>query len=1572
MQGDKILPTQPYPEDNLTGIIIAEKNVPIEWNIGDIILDTYEVRDIFTSGGMGNVYRVHHRGWGMDLAVKSPKQEILNSATSIQNFVRECETWVNLGLHPHITSCYYVRNLGGIPRIFAEFIEGGSLRDWIDNGKLYEGGQQASLCRILDIAIQMAWGLQYAHEQDLIHQDVKPANILMTSDGVAKVTDFGLAKARAIIGDVLTPGKSRTLIASVGGMTPAYCSPEQAAKSTLTRRTDIWSWAVTVLEMFTGEVFWLGGQFAAQALEESRRNSSTRSELPTMPKSIINILQECLLLDPEARPNSMMEVADRFSTDFQKITGQKFTRLRPEVVQMIADNLNNKAVSYIDMGLINEAKKTFEDLIKINPSHIEGIYNRSLFEWRTGRKTDEQIIREFEALALIFPDEWSVKLFLSYIHIERGDRQGALDALGKIDHKTMKDAHLIEAQKKAAELIDCHERLLSNIRGSTILELLPGHLFCLSGWEDNSLRIIDVESGEQTKVFQGFLGYDIQSMVFLPCGCTMFSAGDDGRIHQWDTEEGRRIRILEGHAFRITALTTIKSQTLISAGMDRTIRYWDIQTGKCIKEIFHKDFRDIFTLAYSSKGELLYVGGSKVLTLNRVTGEIIREYAWETPNGTYDNILTSLAFCTERNIAFVGTHQNGAFILDLATGSRQFLKGSSEDQSLTEHIKSVAISASGKYGLISSSPGQISLWDLESGIRLDKFKVSISYTPEVAFSPDEKYAALGEFIFPLGAFLAEVKNNSNRPFQELFSKGFLRYFCNRKSSVSRVSFSVDSRLVAIGDHEGYIELWHLGDKYETGTMVVELASRQGLNQKEETIFDGHGGKINDLAISNDGKWALSASEDKTVCLWNLPLGKCVRVISHTQSVASVAISSDGRLGISGENSSGFPSPERNVEWLSDSRIYLWDLHNGERLRVFEGHKGHVSSLAFLDSSNLMLSSGADGNLRIWNTDTGLCSATLTGHDKGIRAVALSDDKSFAVSGCADGKLVGWNINTRKQIFVYDQQGFDISHIALSTKQDICVVGGEKREGIRVLQLSTGKCLRTYLQDTFYRISSIAIRNNQSIVVTTSDGRITEIPISRFEAMPYLVIRPQSSIEVGANKVKYKNLISFANQAFDSDRVGEAAKYLKQANKIPGYMDSVEWLKEWEQVSDKGIRTNLADAILLGSFPDTKLHKVKISPNDMYAFLLFDEYRLLNEYQLWNLNQCKLVRKLKCWIGSEKISLSSNSFDLSPSWRTGLFAGLDLKLEHGPCHNLLVLMDMKKWEACLVMEGHEDEIEAISISPNGKYALSGGKDRQIRLWNLATGHCLKVMVGHQEGVQFLTFSPNSLFGYSASYAPYDGCIKIWDLGKGTLHDEIHLPSLQEVEGYCGCMKDLAISENGMYLLVLVDLVGNEVLYIYHCKTNKWIMTISENSSIDSLEQSGIRPWDLFAGPALNLIMPIYRPGLRGHFSQSGKRAIITSDETSQQLIALKWDCKFPPFSDWDNCAFPYLTNFLTIHPPIRKGMLFKSNKFTWSRLDFQRLLRKLSHCGYGWLRPEGVQHQLEKMARDWKGPPQLFE
>jgi serine/threonine protein kinase len=217
------------------------------WEPGETVLGLYEVKDV-RSGGMGVVHRVRHLGWQVDLAVKTPRPEWITTPEDRQHFEREAGTWVNLGLHPHTVNCVYVRTVDAAPRVFAEWVDGGSLAEAVHRSAFSDDDP----ARILDTAIQTAWGLAHAHEAGLVHQDVKPANVMLEPDGTVKVTDFGLAKT-------LQPGKAAPAGVSFAGMTREYCSPEQAdamagrAGVRITAASDVWSWGVTVLEMFNGE-----------------------------------------------------------------------------------------------------------------------------------------------------------------------------------------------------------------------------------------------------------------------------------------------------------------------------------------------------------------------------------------------------------------------------------------------------------------------------------------------------------------------------------------------------------------------------------------------------------------------------------------------------------------------------------------------------------------------------------------------------------------------------------------------------------------------------------------------------------------------------------------------------------------------------------------------------------------------------------------------------------------------------------------------------------------------------------------------------------------------------------------------------------------------------------------------------------------------------------------------------------------------------------------------------------------------------------------------------------------------
>ncbi|MET7816057.1 protein kinase [Streptomyces sp. NPDC005395] len=114
-----------------------------------------------------------------------------------ERFDREARTWIGLGLHPQICACHYVRAGDEFPRVFAEYVKGGSLGDQMrgEDPAPYPGEKSAVLARIVDIAVQTAWGLEHAHPHHAVDRDVKPGNILVGDDGQVRGTDFVLAQA---------------------------------------------------------------------------------------------------------------------------------------------------------------------------------------------------------------------------------------------------------------------------------------------------------------------------------------------------------------------------------------------------------------------------------------------------------------------------------------------------------------------------------------------------------------------------------------------------------------------------------------------------------------------------------------------------------------------------------------------------------------------------------------------------------------------------------------------------------------------------------------------------------------------------------------------------------------------------------------------------------------------------------------------------------------------------------------------------------------------------------------------------------------------------------------------------------------------------------------------------------------------------------------------------------------------------------------------------------------------------------------------------------------------------------
>jgi len=189
-------------------------------------------------GGAGEVFKAEDKRLKRIVALKFLKTELLEDDAARARFLREARSASMLD-HPNICTVYEIDETpDGLVFIAMSLCEGGSLKNRLEHGPL-------PVEEALDVAIQVAKGLECAHGKGIMHRDIKPANIMLTADGTVKLADFGLAR--------LADQEKITMTGSTLG-TAAYMSPEQASGETTDERTDIWSLGVVLYEMLTGSL----------------------------------------------------------------------------------------------------------------------------------------------------------------------------------------------------------------------------------------------------------------------------------------------------------------------------------------------------------------------------------------------------------------------------------------------------------------------------------------------------------------------------------------------------------------------------------------------------------------------------------------------------------------------------------------------------------------------------------------------------------------------------------------------------------------------------------------------------------------------------------------------------------------------------------------------------------------------------------------------------------------------------------------------------------------------------------------------------------------------------------------------------------------------------------------------------------------------------------------------------------------------------------------------------------------------------------------------------------------------
>ena len=237
----------------------------------------YEILERIGAGGMADVYKSKDHKLNRYVAVKVLKSDYRSDEVFIQKFVSEAQAAAGL-MHPNVVNVYDVGQDRGLYYMVMELVEGITLKDYIEKkGKL-------SAKETISISIQMVTGIQAAHNQHIIHRDIKPQNIIISRDGKVKVTDFGIARATT---------STNTISTNVMGSVH-YTSPEQARGGIVDEKSDIYSAGITMYEMITGHVPFDGDSTVSVAIKHLKEEMvSPAVEVPEIPYSLECIIMKC-------------------------------------------------------------------------------------------------------------------------------------------------------------------------------------------------------------------------------------------------------------------------------------------------------------------------------------------------------------------------------------------------------------------------------------------------------------------------------------------------------------------------------------------------------------------------------------------------------------------------------------------------------------------------------------------------------------------------------------------------------------------------------------------------------------------------------------------------------------------------------------------------------------------------------------------------------------------------------------------------------------------------------------------------------------------------------------------------------------------------------------------------------------------------------------------------------------------------------------------------------------------------------------------------------------------------------